>query len=154
MISSITISLWSTNSQLPYPLGDWTGRSSWSIFTISIDFKRASFTNRIPILKLQSRSRSRSKTFPEKSVIDFHFTIGSWFSCENQSAILICKSDRDWKPVSELQLQTEREIGSWFSFTNRIPILKLQSRSRSRSKTFPEKSVIDFHFAIGSRFSR
>jgi hypothetical protein len=37
---------------------------------------------------------------------------------------------------------------------NRIPILKLQSRSRSRSKTVPEKPVTDFHLITGSRFSR
>jgi len=37
-------------------------------------------------------------------------------------------------------------------FSNRIPILKLQSQSRSRLKTNPEKSVIDFDLEIDQRF--
>jgi hypothetical protein len=35
---------------------------------------------------------------------------------------------------------------------NRIAILKLQSRSLSRSKTVPEKSLIDFDPEIDQRF--
>ena len=87
--------------------------------------------------------QSRSKTVPEKSVIDYHCAIGSrfWncnrdhdcdqkpirknrydfhcgigsrFSCENRSAILISKSICDWKPVPGLQVQMERTIGSLF----------------------------------------
>jgi len=48
----------------------------------------------------------------------------------------------------------DRKIDPRFSFRNRIAILKLQSRSRSRSKTIPEKSLTDFRFTTGSRFFR
>jgi len=54
---------------------------------MSIDFKRASFRNGVPILNLQSRSRSRLKTVPEKSVIDFDPEIDQRFSDQNRSAI-------------------------------------------------------------------
>jgi hypothetical protein len=40
-----------------------------------------------------------------------------------------------------------------FSFQIRSAIFKSQSQSRSRSKTVPEKLVIDFHSGIDQRFS-
>jgi hypothetical protein len=43
--------------------------------------------------------------------------------------------------------------GLRFSWENRSAIFVLQSRSRSGSKTNPEKSVTVFHFIIGARFS-
>ena len=68
-----------TNPHLPYRWADWASRSSWSVIVSPHDFKRPSFRNRILILKIQSRSRSRSKTVPEKSVTDFHFKIDQRF---------------------------------------------------------------------------
>jgi len=46
-------------------------------------------------LKLQSRSGSRLKTVPEKSMIDFQIEIDPRFPDQNRSAIFIFKSIRD-----------------------------------------------------------
>jgi hypothetical protein len=51
--------------------------------------------DRFPILKSQSRSRSRSKIVPEKSVIDFDPEIDQRFSDQNRSAFCILKSISD-----------------------------------------------------------
>jgi len=53
------------------------------------------FFNRTLIAKFSSRSRSRSKTNPEKSVIDFHFKIDPRFADQNRIPNLILKSIRD-----------------------------------------------------------
>jgi hypothetical protein len=58
-------------------------------------FSGTSFRNRIPILNLQSRSRSRSKTVPEKPVIDFDPEIDQRFSDQNRLAFFILKSISD-----------------------------------------------------------
>jgi squalene cyclase len=58
-------------------------------------FSGTPFPNRFPISKQQSRSRSRSKTVPEKSVIDFDPEIDQRFSDQNRSAFCILKSISD-----------------------------------------------------------
>jgi len=92
--------------------------------------------NRNPVFKSQTRSRSRLKTVPEKSVIDFHSGIDPRFWDQNRSANFILKSISDWKPVWAAPTQTERKIGIRFSYENRSAIL--------RSKSDP-----DFGFEIG-----
>jgi hypothetical protein len=57
--------------------------------------KNPGFRNRIAMLKFSSRSRSRLKTVPEKSIRDFHFAIDLRFCDRNRSAIFILRSDRD-----------------------------------------------------------
>jgi hypothetical protein len=44
------------------------------------------------------------------------------------------------------------KINQRFYFFNHDPIFRSKSRSRSRSKTIPEKSISDFRIKIGSRF--
>jgi hypothetical protein len=54
---------------------------------------------------------------------------------------------------------TQRDGLLWFEiciarlFSNRSAILHFQSRSRSRSKTIPENSLIDFQIEIDQRFT-
>jgi len=63
-------------------------RKSIRVFDLKID-PRFTFSNRSAILKLQSRSRSRLKTVPEKPQIDFHLRIAPRFPDQNRSAVFI-----------------------------------------------------------------
>jgi len=101
---------------------------------------RFSFQIRSSIFKSQSRSRSRSKTVPEKSVIDFHFKIDQRFPDQNRIPFFVLKTIRDGKIVSGIKIQTERKIGSRFPYENRSPIFK-------------SKSICDFHSGIDQHFS-
>jgi hypothetical protein len=55
-------------------------------------FYRATFSNRSAILKLQSRSRSRSKRIPEKSISDFDLKIDKRFSFRSRVPVLKLQS--------------------------------------------------------------
>ena len=151
MIRCNTVSLWMTDSQLPYSRGEWTGRSSWSIFPSSIDFKKIfisqsghdietaiaitiSIKNRSGKIGDRFWSGNRSAIFRSKSISVFHFPIDqrlknrfrtiSTDGTQNRIPIFVRKSISDF----------DRKIDQRFSFRNRIPILKLHSRSWSRSK--------------------
>ena len=96
--------------------------------------------HRIPVFRFTSRSRSRLKIFPEKSVIDFQIKIDPRFSFVNRSSFFFLKPDRDWEYVSGSLSQTERKIDPRFYCEN-------------RSAIFVHKAIPDFHFETGSRFS-
>jgi hypothetical protein len=69
-------------------------RKSISDFQIKID-PRFYFFNRDPIFRSKSRSRSLSKTVPEKSMIDFHPGIDLRFPDQNRIPFFVLKSIRD-----------------------------------------------------------
>ena len=90
---------------------------------------------------MQSQSRSRSKTVPDKSVIDFHLTgipIPACGSCPGSSRI--SQSDTDFTA----------KIDQRFSFSNRIAIEK-RFQEHQNLRNGPSGS--DFHVKIDQRFS-
>jgi hypothetical protein len=98
-----------------------------------------------------------------KSDRDFSGKIDQRFYCENRIAIEKPDPKAAHRREQENEVQTNlfnflrsecdffRKIDQRFLLFNRDPIFIFKSRSRSRSKTVPEKSLIDFHVHIGSR---
>jgi hypothetical protein len=96
--------------------------------------------------------QNRSAFFIFKSISVFHFQIDQRLKngfrnknsdgTQNRIAIFVRKS------ITGFQIKIDQR----FYFFNCDPIFRSKSRSQSRSKTIPEKSISDFHFIIGSRF--
>jgi hypothetical protein len=97
---------------------------------------------------------NRIPIFPVKSICDFHLQIGSRL----KTCFGTASTDGTWnripifmgKPISDFDLKIDLR----FSFRNRIPVLRMQSRSRSRSKTNPDRPRSDFDRRTGSRLFR
>jgi hypothetical protein len=120
-----------SNRQIPLPIA----------ITIAIKKRSGKIDDRFS-------DQNRSAISGSKSDPDFHFKIDqrlknsfmttSTDGMQNRIPIFVRKS------ISDFDLK----IDPRFTFSNRSAILKLQSRSRSRSKTVPEKPVIDFEIEI------
>lgn len=94
-----------------------------------VDRSHFPFPDRDPVFHVQSRSRLRSKTVPEKSMIDFQNKIDRRFPDQNRFPNFMLKSIRDWKPVSGSLFQMERKTGDRFICKYRSAIFILKSGS-------------------------
>jgi hypothetical protein len=66
------------------------------ITPLKTGFLQSTFLKSDRVSKISSRSRSRSKTNPEKSRIDFYFQIGSRFLFFNRDPVFIFRPDPDF----------------------------------------------------------